>query len=816
INFTGEFSIAVWVRPYWWNANWAPVVYRSDATYGIRNNRSQPGQLHFRVKDAAVKRGTNLASNTILERNSWYHVAAVFKPGKFMRLYINGKLDSEVTDRVPKKLEADRSRFHLGGKGKDNYFAGLLSDLHFYDHALTPEEVLSLYRRENRFGTVIETSAKYPEDGKTACKISPNASVYESGAIKVVSGNSRFRIDSIYSYPASPVMEFNAFAAGPVPGEKSWKPAVKALNGSSAEVAAAGRLCSVRRTVKVLPDGRIRVTETITNRSKEDQGMVIFHRLTPEKKPDEWYLFGQENAASAGDSRLMSANPTLYVRTGSDAAALVAEDDIFRCTMTSHVASLEKQRKRFDFGCRIGIPAGKSHTLEFTIYPMHGTYFDFINLLRADWKVPVQTLNGPFGLVRTAAQRSEVYRKFAADKPAFKKEFERRNMRVITLNPWFNYWDGAIFPDRESFKKHMQQAMRTIREVNPEAKFLVSLESYVYCLSERDFNRPAKPGFSWTEVTPATRERVLNSPWRDSVRPSPDKLSLYPLTPVEGCKSNRLALNVYPERGNQFYKTRLEEFDFLLDEVGFDGVYQDMFGFSSPNYVRFDRWDGFSVSIKPDGTIGRKMCHLGPLTAPARADWLRKIISKGKIALTNFGAPTTRELQTIPYWNFCEAAGRGIGRQDLDSIPPDSSGCAMNQLSTPLGYGPHREEETNAVRLMARVRAYLRYGCLYIHTSFRNSFPETGPKSGAYGPINHMYPITPVELRRGWVKGKERIVSCVSYRTSWDRQEKPKALRFDAVGRDKSVGDAVKISGKPGAWEIEVKIDDWKEFLILE
>ncbi|MBO4631184.1 MAG: hypothetical protein J5858_04600, partial [Lentisphaeria bacterium] len=61
-----------------------------------------------------------------------------------------------------------------------------------------------------------------------------------------------------------------------------------------------------------------------------------------------------------------------------------------------------------------------------------------------------------------------------------------------------------------------------------------------------------------------------------------------------------------------------------------------------------------------------------------------------------------------------------------------------------------------------------------------------------------------------------RIVSCVSYRTKWDRKEKPKALRFDAVGRDKAVGDAVKITGKPGAWNIEVKIDDWKEFLILE
>ena len=140
----------------------------------------------------------------------------------------------------------------------------------------------------------------------------------------------------------------------------------------------------------------------------------------------------------------------------------------------------------------------------------------------------------------------------------------------------------------------------------------------------------------------------------------------------------------------------------------------------------------------------------------------------------------------------------------------------MNQLSTPLAYGPHRSEECDATRLMARVRAYLRYGCLYIHTSVRNSFPSEGEGSGEYGPINHMYPITPIELHRGWVKGRERIVSCVSYTTTWDRQEKPVALRFDAVGRDKPVGTAAVISGRPGAWEITVKIDDWKEFLVIE
>ena len=135
---------------------------------------------------------------------------------------------------------------------------------------------------------------------------------------------------------------------------------------------------------------------------------------------------------------------------------------------------------------------------------------------------------------------------------------------------------------------------------------------------------------------------------------------------------------MHPVRGNHFHKIRLAEIDYLLDHAGYDGIYFDMFGFGAQGARKRGGWDGFTVRVDPDGTIAEKYLLLGPLTAPARADWLRKIIGKGKIALTNFGAPTTRELQTIPYWNFCEAAGRGVGRQDLESIPPDSSGCAMN------------------------------------------------------------------------------------------------------------------------------------------
>ncbi|MBE6358735.1 MAG: hypothetical protein E7057_05740 [Lentisphaerae bacterium] len=801
IDFKGEFTIAVWVLAYWHKPNWAPIVYRSDATYGIRNNRINPGQLIFRVKDRNIRKGTNLKSDTILVPNRWYHVAAVFKPGKYMELYINGKLDSRMSDRIPKELAVDDQNFRLGYSGKGNEFAGVLNDLHFFDHALSGREVAELYRRENRFSVETDDGVVFPEKGKKVFE-KGSLSVYSHGALEFAG---KFRMDTIFSYPAKPVMKFNAFAAGKIKDvQGQWNPQV-----NMPQITASGENYTVTRRITEMPGKRFKISETVRNTSKSDQALVYLHRINPVEKVDHWYLFGQENARSSGDERLPAANPTLFIKSGKEAFAIVAEDDISRALIATQVSDTGKDKMRFDFGCRIGIPAGKSHTLEYSVYLLDGDYFDFINRLRSDWQVPQVTLNGPYGSCRTDGFRSEVYKRLAADKEAFRKEFERRNMRVITITA-----PGVhSFGKPEEFKAHIQQVMKTIRAVNPDAKFLACLVAYYHTLTEKDFTTPAPADFEWNKLTPGTVKRIMESPWQDSAsKNSRGMISIYPRTGITG----HMQLMTHPIRGNHFHLNRLKEIDWLLDEVGFDGVYTDMFGFSSQSSRQYDKWDGFSVAINLDGTIAGKYTSLGPATAPARADWLRRIIGKGKIALTNFGAPTTRELQTIPYFNFTEAAGRGVGRQDLASIPPDSSGCAMNQLSTPLGYGPHRSEEVDASRLMARVRAYLRYGCLYVHTSMRNSFPETGEKGGSYAAINHMFPITPVELHRGWVKGKERIVSCVSYKTEWDKEDTPKVLRFDAVGRPVEVNGAARITGTPGKWNIEVKINDWKEFVIIE
>ncbi len=813
IEFDGEFTIAIWVSAYWWHENWGPICSRGDTTYGLRNNQNKPGQILFRVKDRDAKRGANLFSSTVLDRSTWYHLAAVFKPGQYLRLYVNGRLDAERTGKVPVHLAHDQDCFTMGRAGKNPGYAGVLSNLHLYNRALSPQEILGLYQSENRFSLPVPEEARLPRSGPAAAAL-PGAEVLSGGALRIRAGKAAFLLSTSCAYPAEPYMGTNLLAATPVPGgEPTWKPAVLDLSQGEAAVSAHGAFYRLDRRIRHLPDGRIRVSDRVTNLTDEDQAFVFTHFLQSETPLREWVLHGEENARSP--SGVPGCNPTGWFSCGEDALAWVVEDDAFRCHLESAVRAPKDAPATCLFGSRrIGIPARKSRTFEFTLYPVRGDYFDFLNRLRRDWQIPVVTIPGPIVGFRTAAQRSETYRRFAADPAAMKAFFQRRNARVFNLSPCFNYWDGTIFSTRDEYKRHIQEAMRVIREAVPDAIFLAGLETIVYCLAESDFTTPAAPGFSWKKATPATRRRVLESPWRDSATLHRNgNIDLYPDTPVAGNPHPALYLIVHPLVGNHFFQRRLDEYAFLLDEVGLDGVYQDMFGFAGAPSVLHDRWDGFSVSVLPNGRIASRFAHLGPLTAPAREIWLKDILRRGKIALTNFGAPTTRNLQTIPYMNFCEAAGNGIGHQNLDAIPPEASGCTMNQLSTPLAYGPHRTEEIDPVRLMKRVRAYLRHGCLYVHTSVRNFFPE---EKGGYGPINHSFPITPVELHRGWIKGRERIVSCVSYTTTWGKPGKPAVLRFDAVGHPIPVGDAAAITGAPGNWSITVKIADWQEFLILE
>jgi hypothetical protein len=133
-------------------------------------------------------------------------------------------------------------------------------------------------------------------------------------------------------------------------------------------------------------------------------------------------------------------------------------------------------------------------------------------------------------------------------------------------------------------------------------------------------------------------------------------------------------------------------------------------------------------------------------------------------------------------------------------------------LASPVGLGTQAKNGVPvAKRLMKSVIAYLRHGLLYYHYVL----PDIPPGQGEYGPINHMYPITPVALHEGWIDGKERTITAVSGNYEWLRQTPPKVHRFDLMGDELSpTGFTISKTGK--GWLVEVKISDWAEIVVIE
>ena len=107
---------------------------------------------------------------------------------------------------------------------------------------------------------------------------------------------------------------------------------------------------------------------------------------------------------------------------------------------------------------------------------------------------------------------------------------------------------------------------------------------------------------------------------------------------------------------------------------------------------------------------------------------------------------------------------------------------------------------------------YLRNGMLYYH--YGTKIPETGPGAGEYGAINHMFPITPVELGPGFVVGEERVVACVSGTYRWRQERRPKIVVFDIEGRP--VAANAEVTKTTGGWNVELTVKDWAEIAVIE
>jgi hypothetical protein len=152
--FTASFTIEGWIK-----VNGLPtsgshgeILFRGDDRGGLDpySLSVEPnGNLSFQVTPAV---GNGSVLQTPISTGQWMHVAATLDDATgLMSLYVNGVLAAQTTTDVRPFANLDPTQnpgVGIGnGNGTSNYpFNGLIDELSVYNRALTPGEVLGLYK----------------------------------------------------------------------------------------------------------------------------------------------------------------------------------------------------------------------------------------------------------------------------------------------------------------------------------------------------------------------------------------------------------------------------------------------------------------------------------------------------------------------------------------------------------------------------------------------------------------------------------------------------------------------------------------------
>ncbi len=396
------------------------------------------------------------------------------------------------------------------------------------------------------------------------------------------------------------------------------------------------------------------------------------------------------------------------------------------------------------------------------------------------------------------------------------------------MTPWLDYDPGSMdhVIHRSEYKQLMLNAVRALKSSHPDILCVGCIETdWVTIDPSRIMGGDKLPRASGGPSGPVTltpdQTRIIDAaslPWKDSYKRTADGdlvLELY----TRGGKP-QTAISVYPEIGNYQHSFLLGQLRFLIDEVGMDGFYIDQFSQAWAGSTRtYDgRWDGVSVDIDlRTGRIRNKFVDCSLAGIPARLELCQYALSRGKIVIANTYATSMPE-QSLPVYRFSETCWVFDPMSWEDSTkPPAVSRMFQGHLGSPIGLGvlagPSKQDL--ARRIMKGVVTYLRNGLVYYHYACPDP-PMMGKGSGDFGPVNHMFPITPLELGEGWIIGKERILAATSLDTLWEKRGKPVVRVFDLRGRALNADDRCNVRREKGKWRVLLSLRDWQEIAVVE
>jgi len=147
LNITGSVTVAAWVR-LGGTANDRKIGGNQDGQSGGYKLGVYNSRVEFEIRTATNTAVLNRSAGggTALEMGMWYHVVGVYSQGEYIRTYVNGLLDRELTTSA--LIGSTTGTFKLGREPfSDSYFwLGAMDDVRVYNRALTEQDVGAIVR----------------------------------------------------------------------------------------------------------------------------------------------------------------------------------------------------------------------------------------------------------------------------------------------------------------------------------------------------------------------------------------------------------------------------------------------------------------------------------------------------------------------------------------------------------------------------------------------------------------------------------------------------------------------------------------------
>ena len=465
---------------------------------------------------------------------------------------------------------------------------------------------------------------------------------------------------------------------------------------------------------------RIVVRDKITNLTNKDLPVMYKHTIKVGGLQNAW-VCGYPRMGKKLQSR-EPAHPAALGTGKQNGIGMVAGDDV-----------TQVHAKWFAFDDVIGmsndhlvLTPGREIEIALDIYPLErADYWLFINRIRKAWNVNF-TIPGP-GAFFSTRTKSPV-----AD---LKKRVNFCSCTIATLSVPFDYdvKGGMARHGTKYAQKDVSfwpQTIKRIKEVDPSIKVL----PYFHCFISN--------GAGDKEIY--ADEKLIDA----SGKQADYRGGLYPL--------------FVPYSGSKFAAVQDELLE-LRFKNGADGIYWDEMEYSKLLFSYSDKyWDKVSGDINTKThKLQRKISSVPLLTEEWRVAVAAKLIKRGNGLLVGNGSPFTRKMRELKTIRFVETA----------SI----SNLTRALLYTPISLGDHLTVRNYIDAHRDMIKA-LDYGCLYyFYSHISGEYPTLTSK---------MYPATPIELGKGYIITKERILTNKSGIFGWGDKSEFTVHIFDRTARE--------------------------------